>query len=358
MKLRVLAVLCAALLVAPAAFAEVSATMDVAGDVETNTDFTISDDGSDNSLSWSNNGRTHIAFTGRVEGDGGWFGAAKGDAMIDVGGSTGVDDAYVEFGTESFSIQIGRYEAKSAFGKGQDTFIVGAPGAPGRYEGKDFRGRLDGTNLIALNAGNFQLVAVIGSDSVSYTVPETTLTANDGSEYVIVSNESFGTNLYAVRPGVTVSSDAFTLNVTAEFGTYMPQNTDNNDYALNKMGGAANVEFGVGGSTLGASVAYRMITGTNMDNTDMADDSTFSTFLYYTMPVGDNSLGLGGGYTMESVDVTDGDSTLFETFIGYNQQLPVEGLWLKYAASFAGASFDVGDDTTGFGARVRVNYDF
>jgi hypothetical protein len=358
MKLRVLAVLCAALLVAPAAFAQVSATMGIAGDVETNTDFTISDDGSDNSLSWSNNGRTHIAFTGRVEGDGGWFGAAKGDAMIDVGGTTGVDDAYVEFGTESFSIQIGRYEAKSAFGKGQDTFIVGAPGAPGRYEGKDFRGRLDGTNLIALNAGNFQLVAVIGSDSVDYVADSYSITDTAGTAHDLVVTSSFGTNVYAVRPGFTMSSDAFTLNVTAEFGTYMPQNTDNNDYALNKMGAAANAEFGVGGSTLGASIAYRMITGTEMDNTDMADDSTLSTFLYYTMPVGDNSLGLAGGYTMESVDVTDGDSTMFETYISYNQQLPVEGLWLKYAASFASASFDVGDDTTGFGARVRVNYDF
>jgi hypothetical protein len=349
MKLRVLAVLCVALLVAPAAFAQVSATMGIKGDVETNTDFTIADDGSDNSLSWSNNGRTHIAFTGRVEGDGGWFGAAKGDAMIDVGGSTNVDDAYLEFGTESYSIQIGRYEAKSAFGKGQDTFIVEAPGAPGRYEGKTFRGRLDGTNLISLNAGNFQLTAVIGSDTASGT-----MVADDGT----TADVDFGTNVYAVRPGFTMSSDAFTLNVTAEFGTYMPQNSDNNDYTMNKMGGAANAEFGVGGSTLGASVAYAMVTGTEMDNTDMADDSTLSTFLYYTMPVGDNSLGLAGGYTMESVDVDDGDSTMFETFISYNQQLPVEGLWIKYAASFASASFDVGDDTSAFGGRVRFNYDF
>jgi hypothetical protein len=317
--------------------------MNIAGDVETNTTLNVKDDGSDNSMSWGNDGRTHIKFDGRIEGDNGWFGYGKGDAMIDVGGSTNVDDAYVEFGTESFSLQIGRYEAKSAFGKGQDTFIAEAPGQPERYEGKTFRGRLDGTNIIALNAGNFQLAAVIGSDSASYTDTEGVET-------------SFDTNVYAIRPGFTMSTDAFTLNVTAEYGTYMPQNSDNNDYALNKMGGAANVEFGVGASTLGASVAYGMVTGDDMAGDEMDDENTLSTFGYYTMPVGDNSFGLGAGFTTKSVD--DNDDTMIETFAGYNQQLPVEGLWIKYAASFASASFDVGDDTSAFGARVRFNYDF
>jgi hypothetical protein len=357
MKLRVLAVLCAALLVAPAAFAEVSATMGIAGDVETNTDFTIADDGSDNSMSWGNDGRTHIEFTGRVEGDNGWFGAAKGDLMIDTDNSDGlgVDDSYVEFGTESFSILIGRYEAPGAFGKGQDTFIVEAPGAPERYQADYLRGRNDFNN-IALKFGSFELGVIVASDSVDYVADSYSITDTAGTTHDLAVTSSFGTNVYGVRPAFSMSSDAFTLKVAAEFATYMPQNTDNNDYAVNKMGGGANVEFAAGAGTVGASVAYGMITGDDMDGNEMDDDSTLSTFGYFTMPVGDNSFGLGGGYTMNSVD--DNDDTMFETFASFNQQLPVEGLWLKYAASFASASFDVGDDTTGFGARVRVNYDF
>ncbi|MCP4398943.1 MAG: hypothetical protein GY801_16795 [bacterium] len=356
MKLRVLvAVLCAALLVVPAAFAEVSATMNIAGDVETNTNFTIEDDGSDNSMSWGNNGRTHIKFDGTIEGDNGWFAYGKGDAMIDVSSSVGVDDAYLELGTESFSILIGRYEAPGAFGKGQDTFIVEAPGAPGRYQADYLRGRNDFNN-IALKFGSFELGVIVASDSVDYDADSYSITDTAGTSHDLVVTSSFGTNVYGVRPAFTMSSDAFTLNVAAEFATYMPQNTDNNDYAVSKMGGGANVEFAAGAGTVGASVAYGMITGDDMDGNEMDDDSTLSTFGYFTMPVGDNSFGLGGGYTMNSVD--DNDDTMFETFASFNQQLPVEGLWLKYAASFASASFDAGDDTTGFGARVRFNYDF
>lgn len=335
MKLRALVVvLCASLLVVPAAFAEVSATMGIAGDVETNTDFTAADDGTDSTLTWSNNGRTHIKFDGRIEGDNGWFAYGKGDAMIDVGASVGVDDAYVEFGTEAFSFLIGRYEAPGLFGKGQDTFIVGAPNAPGRYQADYTRGR-NTFNNIALKLGSIEIGAVVTTED--------------------------DMNLYGARPVYTLSSDAMTLKVGGEFATYMPTNSDASDAKMTKVGGGANIEVSVGG-TLGASVAYGMITGDDADGNALADESTLSSFVYYTMPVGDNSLGLAGGLTMYTMeDVTD--NTMFEGFVSFNQQLPVEGLWIKYAASFAGASFDADsgadpDDTSAFGARVRFNYAF
>jgi hypothetical protein len=347
MKLRVLAVLCAALLVAPAAFAEVSATMDLVGDVETNTTLNAKDDGSDSVMSWGNDGRTKLKFGGTIEGDNGWYAKGEGDGEFKTSGDVEAADYYIELGTESFAFKIGRYELAGQFGKGQDIFIAEAPGTPGRYEGKFFRGRHSDYNNMALIFGDFQLGLVVGSASADGTIAY-----DDGT----TEDVSFGTNVYAIRPAFTMSTDAFKLKANVEFGTYMPQNSDNNDYTMSKMGGATNIEFAAGESTVGASFAYGMVTGDNMDGSDMGDDSTMSAFGYYTMPVGDNSFGLGGGFTMESVD--DADDTMFETFASFNQQLPVEGLWVKYGASFAGASFDAGDDTTAFGARVRFNYAF
>jgi hypothetical protein len=361
MKLRVLAVFCAALLVAPAAFAELSATMDVSGDVETNTNVEFKDEGSDNYMSWGNDGRTHIKFEGRVEGDNGWFAYGKGDAMISVSGTTGVDDAYVEFGTESFSFLIGRYEAPGAFGKGQDTFIAGAPGAPGRYQGDYARGRFPVNNIALKFAGGFELGVIVGGLDAG-TIYGVTTDPDTGLTTPGVIEIETATNGYGVRPHYTLSTDAMTLKIAAEYLTLMPQNTDASDAQTNQFGGSLNAEFNLGG-TLGLSVAYGALTGQDDAGDDLLDQNTLSTFLYYTMPVGEgNSFGVGGGYTMLSVeDYTD--DTMFEGFLSFNQQLPVEGLWIKYALSYAGASFDLDsgtdpDDTSSFGGRVRFNYDF
>jgi len=354
MKLRVLAVLCAALLVAPAAFAELSATMDVAGDVETNTNFTIADDGSDNTLTWGNDGRTHIKFSGRVDGDNGWYGYAEGDAMIDTDNSDGigVDNAFVKFGTESFALLIGRYEATTLFGKGQDTYIVGAPGvsvdvdADGeadfafgtdRYQTDTLRGRNDFNN-IDLFFGGLEIGVGIATQG--------------------------DMNLYGARPVYTLSTDTMTLHVGGEFISYTPTNSDASDASQTDIGVGANVEVSVGG-TLGASVAYGLTTADDDAGNSLPDYSIISTFLYYKMPVGDNTLGLGGGFTAGTTeDVVD--ATMFEGYVSFKQQLPVEGLYMSYAASFASASFDLDgslgladpDDTSAFGGRVRVNYAF
>jgi hypothetical protein len=361
MKLRVLAVLCVALLVAPAAFAELSATMNIAGDVETNTDVQFKDDGAENYMSWGNGGRTHIKFDGTVEGDNGWFAYGIGDAMIDVTGSVGVDDAYVEFGTESFSFLIGRYEAPGAFGKGQDTFIAEAPGAPSRYQGDYARGRLPINNMALKFAGGFELGVIVGGLEEG-TIYGVTTDPDTGVTTPGVIEIETALNAYGVRPHYSLSTDTMTLNIAAEYLSLMPQNTDASDAQLNLFGGSANLEFDLGG-TLGLSLSYGGTTGQDDAGDDLLDQNTLSGAVYYTMPVGEgNSLGLYGGYTALSVDKFT-DDTMFEGFLSFNQQLPVEGLWIKYALSYAGASFDYKDlpdpdDTSSFGGRVRFNYDF
>ena len=361
MKLRIAVVaMCASLLLVPAAFADTTASMSVSGDVETNTNVEFKDDGANNYTSWGNDGRTHIKFEGRVEGDNGWFGYAKGDAMIATSGTTGVDDSYVEFGNESMSFLIGRYEAPSLFEKGQDTFITSAPNAPDRYEGNYARGRLPINNM-ALKFSGLELGIIVGGleEGTIYGVstdPDTGVTTPGVIEL------DAALNAYGARPVYAYSNDMMSLKIGGEFLTLMPQNTDESDAELNQFGGAANAEFTLGG-TLGVSLAYGAITGKDDAGDDLLDTNTFSSMLYYTMPVGEgHSLGLMGGYTMQEVDTYTEDS-MFEGFISFNQQLPVEGLFIKYAGSYAGASFDRDegtdpDDTSSFGMRVRVNYDF
>ncbi len=361
MKLRLVALaVCATLLLVPAAFADTTASMSISGDVETNTNVEFKDDGANNYSVWGNDGRTHIKFEGRVEGDNGWFGYAKGDAMIATSGTTGVDDSFVEFGNESFSFLIGRWEATSLFGKGQDTFITSAPGAPSRYQGDYARGRLPINNM-ALKIGGLELGIIVGGldEGTIYGVstdPDTGVTTPG----VITLDAAL--NAYGARPLYKVSTDMMTVTVGGEFLAYVPQNTDESDAELNRFGGAATAEFNLGG-TLGVSLAYGATTGKDEAGEDLLDSNTLSSMLYYTMPVGEgHSLGFAGGYTMLDVDTYTEDS-MFEGYISFKQQLPVEGLFVSYAGSYAGASFDHDegtdpDDTSSFGVRVRMNYDF
>lgn len=360
MKLRVvLAVVCVALMAAPA-FAEIEAQVGLTGDVETNTTVQFNDYGGNNDTSWANNGRTHLKISGRVEGDNGWFAYGEGDAMIAVTGTTGVDNAYLQFGTEGFSTLVGRYEAPGAFNKGQDTYIAGAPGAPGRYQGDYARGRFPINNIAFKFSGGWELGLIIGGleDSV-YGV----FTDADGNLVTGVIDIPFPINAYGIRPVWNYSGDTMAAKAAVEYITYMPQNTDGNDYQSNRYGASGVIEGKFGGSVLGLSLAYGAGNGKDEDGDDFLDQSTLSTFLYWTMAVGEaNSFGLGGGYTAFSVDKFT-DDTMFETFVSFNQQLPVEGLKIKYAASYAGASFDRKnladpDDTSAFGVRVRLNFDF
>jgi hypothetical protein len=362
MKVRVLlAVICASLLVVPAAFADTTPTMSLSGDVETNTDVTFFDDGATNYNAWSNAGRLNLTVEGRLDSDTGWFSYAKGNAMIDASGTTGVDDAYVEFGTESLSFLIGRYEAPSLFGKGQDTFIVSAPGAPTRYEANYARGRLPINNM-ALKFSGLEIGVILGGLEEG-TIYGVTTDPDTGVTTPGVIEIPFDLNAYGARPVYTFSTDTLTLHVGGEYLAYLPQNTDDNDAEVSQYGGGMNIEAAVGASTLGASVAYGATTGKDQAGDDLLDSNTLSTMLYWTMPVGEaDSFGLMGGYTALSVDKFT-DDTMFEMFANYSHQLPVEGLMIKFAGSYAGASFDRDsgpdpDDSSAFGIRMRVNYDF
>jgi hypothetical protein len=160
-----------------------------------------------------------------------------------------------------------------------------------------------------------------------------------------------------------MDTDTLGVKVAAEYLMYMPQDTEDNDFEDSLYGASGVLEGKFGGSVVGVSLAYGATSGTLEDGTDALDTSTFSSFLYWTMAVGEaNSFGLGGGYTAFSVDKFT-DDTMFEAFASFNQQLPVEGLQIKYAASYAAASFDRKDlpdpdDTSAFGVRVRLNFDF
>ncbi|GAK50807.1 hypothetical protein U14_02048 [Candidatus Moduliflexus flocculans] len=379
MKLRALfATACAGLLVAPMAFAEVSAKVGLSGDVETNTTWqyftTEKGAGSDdlNSNAWSNDGRTHLKLTGRVDSDSGWFAAAQGDAMIATGGTTGVDDAWVQFGTSSFATKIGRYGLEELLSKGQDTYIAEAPlrGA-GRYQGDYFRGRFGdaigniGFDFTFSETSKMQIGVIVGGKDVS-----SVLLSTDSTGTAVQSTATFGANVYGIRPVFIFNSGAFTVKVGGEYGMTSAKDEKissgttwvDNDYEKNQMGGAVDLSMTAGTMSFGVAGAYGQTTGQWVTGEDVADLTQMSVFGWFKMPVGEaDTLGLGVGYfSNDTKDVVTNDSV--ESYISYAHQLPVEGLKMTFAGSYAMASADPekgsSQDSSAYGVRMRMNYDF
>jgi hypothetical protein len=383
MKLRALvATMCAVLLVAPAAFAETTSTMSISGDVETNSTFEISttEKGAGNDdltqTGMTHDGRTHITFDGRTESDSGWFGAAKGDAMIATSGTTGVDDAWVQFGTSSFSMLVGRVEMESAFSKGQDTYIAEAPNMPGRYQGDFFRGRVGGgaghvqMDFNLGEASAFQLGIMLGGADQGTTYVSTSTDPNTGAVVTEVLSTDIGVNVWGARPQFKYSSGSLTVKLTGEFGMYTPKSDkycvdgycDDNNASLTQMGGALDVSGTFGSMEAGIASAYGMETGTTIDDADLADTALMAIFGWMKMAVGEaDTFGAAVGYQMKDVEDSTTDTGI-ETYVSYAHQLPVEGLKVTFAGSYAMASTDpeVGEgvDNSGFGVRCRFNYDF
>lgn len=352
--------MCAMLLLAQGVLAEMTTTMSISGDVETNTTAEFlkeeGDDGDTDSSNMTNDGRVKVTFTGRTEGENGWYGAAVAQPLVSTDGATNVDDAYVEFGTSTFAFRVGRYEGEDMMVKGEDTYIAAAPGAPGRYQADYARGRF-GTGLghVAVHFKPSDTLQVYLDGTIGH---RTETEYND----LTAADEDVSANVFGIRPVVKFTSGIYTVKLGGDLLKSIGQD-DDSDYDLTRWGFGAHASAAFDKLTVGVSVARGARGGTGVDNIDFDDEYTLSTFGYATITLSENNaLGLGAGYTMLSYDKSDDEANNIEGYINFIHKLPVEGLKVKFAGSFSTASIEpeVGSDSdnTAFGVRMRVNYDF
>jgi hypothetical protein len=325
MKKGLLCLVVVALMVVPSAFAEPQ----FSANVESNTDFTSSGNGTD-TTTFAQGGRVCLTVESKKESDSGFFVAGKGQAMIDFGGSTNVDDSWVQVGTSGFSLKVGRFEGEGVFSKGQDIFIVGTANGPGRYEMNGIRGRSPNQLALDFSAGenmSIQIGAIYGN-----------------GDYIGID----GVNIIGARPVVKFSSDTFTIKAGAEFAKAIAQDNDAEEEAT-LLGFGVDASATMGSITAGACAARSSEEGKDADGNDTEEATTLSAWGYLTMSMeSGSSFGIGAGMT----DI-DADDNHIQGFVSYVQPLPVDGAYIKFGGSYA----KFGDESA-FGGRVRFNYDF
>lgn len=264
--------------------------IDVAADIELDL---LSEDSV-----YTSGGRVAINVTGETR-NGDNFVSGKASALQGISGDSSVDDAWIQFGSSSWALKIGRFEALNLLPQGKDVYL--APTGVTGYNGNTLRGRLGG-NGVAFTTSF--------SDSLSFELDTAwgNLDGANGDDEEVFNG---------FRPVITYTSDTFSISVGAE-------SIDAGTYDIS--GAAVTVAFNVAGGAVNASIAS-------------ADDAS-STNINYT------SGNFGGGFQVDD----DGDNDGSTVYAAYTfSLLNVDGATLTLAASS-------GEDVSG--VKARFNYGF
>jgi len=305
--------------------------------------------------SFGHGGFAKMRIEAKVSSDSGWYAEAQSGVEVQAD-AVGTWERWLKVGNESFAIRVLMADIGDSFAKGQDTYIVEAPGAPGRYEGDSITDK--GFSLHLSPGENIET-----NTTVAYTP--------DGDN-----------NVFGIRPRVGITAGAISIQGAFEYHVANPQDND----ALGSSftyGGAANVEMGMDPITVGVAGGYSVSggkvaevvdvldadgipTGETVETgeeVDMDDTKTMSTFAYLKFGTGAGTLGVGGGYTALSYKDCKDESSMIEGYVSFEKGdlMGVSGLKFALAGSYAAADIkpDGGTDTTntGVGGRIRFNYD-
>jgi hypothetical protein len=334
MKLRTLIfVVVVSLMVCPFAYAEM--TVEYGGDVEIDWTFEQSSNGSD-VFSVSPGSASLFGVTIRNETEDGLYAEGYGEGNWEVGGGVSAGDVYIQVGNPTMNLQIGNCGDDDMFVWGED-FYVASTGVD-QYDG----GYVPGTNMAYINfnasdALKVQFGARLGSGEQSY---------GDCCEEV-----SVGTNVYGVRPVITLTMDTITFGAGAEYYMESPQ-VDGADGEITNLGFGGYLTAEMGNITVGGGVAMGTTDGKSFeDDSDLVEETNLHARGFATFTFGEKyTFGVAGG--MAQLDEADVDE-VFGYVAYYIKPFMIEGLRLQTGAGFAS-----GDDVTAAGGSIRLEYSF
>ncbi len=169
----------------------------------------------------SNGGRVELNVLAALAKSGDNFVNAKGTLLVKHDGTTGVDDAWIQFGNAKADLKIGRHEAADLFPLGKDTVFAGTNSSASGYRANKLRGRMaDGRfhGVLGFNAapGLRLEMGLVTKKNHAHTVSGSTITDPQTE--------------YGVRPTAVYTSGALTLR--AGFESFKTVGAAQNGYGL------------------------------------------------------------------------------------------------------------------------------
>lgn len=333
----------------------------IKGNLEFNTDYdTTSDDtttGSDNTI-FDQNGRIKITPNGKTR-TGNFFFEAQADIMANLDATVSLDDVWGKIGTDTFDIQIGRFEGIALFDKPEDTKIVDAPNAPKRYEADAVRGRLDKPGQLAIHIIPNDMINVELGAAYGTLGTEVDETLEDDAAAKATHPE----NLIGLRPVVLFTLGPIEAAMGMDYQSTSAQD-DDAEYDSNLLGFGGRVKATFGPASFSIEYASKTEGGTDFSGQDLDDVTTNSMGGVCLVTLGPGTLGGGVFYTTSEVDGSDNTQTHTQYYVSYGHPLLVDNVTIKYALGGAIADDDLDSDEEGnldsstLGFRVRLVYDF
>ena len=201
----------AAAVIAPPAFA--AATFDA--NAEFDTTYVNKANGGDSAVNDTlrQGGRIEVNFAGKTTVGSG-FVAGRGTAILGNGGAATTDDAWVQGGSESFSVKVGRFESTDLSPPGRDVYVIGSSNHGIGYNGNQVAWTRTGQPRITLN-GDFG-----GGVTFEFGIQEENTGTNvKGTDNPTLTNPLGGTSKavkIAVRPVVSFAAGPISARVGLE----------------------------------------------------------------------------------------------------------------------------------------------
>lgn len=168
-----------------------------------------------------------------------------------------------------------------------------------------------------------------------------------------------GSNTFALHQFVQMGLGAATVKAAAEYARDFAQDMDADGPTTSTYGGGVGVEASLGAISVGASGAYGIKAATDAAGVDADDVNTMSAYAFTKIAVGAGTLGLAGGYNLQTSDSYAEDKTSVQGNVGFEQgNIMVPGLTVKIGAGYATITSENDVETKKMGGNFKLVYGF
>jgi hypothetical protein len=156
-----------------------------------------------------------------------------------------------------------------------------------------------------------------------------------------------------------MDAGGLTIKAAAEFLSEFPPDTDADGPTVSKFGGGAGVEAELGAITVGAAASYGVTGGKDEEGEDVDQTTIMSAYAYATMSVGPGTIGVAGGYNLETIEDVDDDAMGMQVNLAYVQDdVIIPGMVLETGFGYGSAEDHDTVEATKMGAKVKLIYKF
>lgn len=300
-----------------------------------------------NAIKLGDGGRVQFIGTASKELDNGATVEASGTLHLETGGPE-VDSTKIKYMNGPLTVIMLKADRPGFMDQGLDIYVPQDP----LYKGEWTNERSLSVEYAGESTKFVTTLNLRGDEKISITPVNSDGVTGDPVDYD-------ANNTIAIHPYIEVGAGSVTIKGLVEYIGTFRQNTDDDGPSLTIFGGGVGIDAALGAMTVGLSGGYGLITGTNEKGNDLLDNGQMSMYAYMKMDAAAGTVGLAGGYNMQTIDEVDEDLTGYQVNAAFERgDVIVPGLKLGIAVGYSFIDDHKKVETTKTGGKMRLRYEF